>query len=353
MDFSFTAEQEELRRLAAKVFADKRAADPEAAWGELARAGLLGVALPSEHGGAGFGFVEACLVFEQAGRAASAAPLVPALVAAGAIAAFGDDAQRERLPGAASGETLFTLALHESGGEPEQPATRATPDGGGFRLDGVKLAVPAAERAQLVLVPAQRPDGAVEVFLIAPNAPGVGREKQIATDESVWHQLTFAGARAESRLPAAALDWILARATVGLCAVELGIAQRQLEMTAEHAVRRKQFGKPIGAFQAVAQRAADMYIDVEALRLVTWQAAGLVADGRADAAAAIATAAFWAADAGARVAAAAQHLHAGIGFDRGYPLYKYFLAARRIELELGGAHRQLARLGEKFKEAQP
>jgi alkylation response protein AidB-like acyl-CoA dehydrogenase len=151
------------------------------------------------------------------------------------------------------------------------------------------------------------------------------------------------------------LAWIVERATVGACAVELGIAQRQLEMTAEHVVRRKQFGKPIGAFQAVAQRAADMYIDVEALRLVTWQAASWIDDGArspVEKSTAVATAAYWASEAGARVAAAAQHLHGGIGFDRGYPLYRYFLAAKRLELELGGANRALARLGATLANAE-
>ncbi|HZS41217.1 MAG TPA: acyl-CoA dehydrogenase family protein [Polyangia bacterium] len=354
MDFAFTADQDGLRKLAAKVFADKRAADSAAVWGELARAGLLGLALPVESGGAGLGLVELCLLFEQAGRAASPAPLVPALIAAQALATFGAPAHAKFLESAAAGEAFATLALHETGGEPERPSLRAQKSGDGFVLDGVKLAVPGADRAALILVPARFADGATGLFLVAPNANGARLDRAIATDDVTLHQLTLANVRVAADAELApgrggeALAWILERATVGACAVELGIAQRQLEMTAEHAVRRKQFGKPIGTFQAVAQRAADMYIDVESLRLVTWQAASWIDEGArspVEKSAAVATAAYWAAEAGARVAAAAQHLHAGIGFDRGYPLYRYFLAAKRLELELGGANRALARLG--------
>ena len=351
MDFTFSTDQQGLKTLAQKAFADKRTADPEAAWAELARAGLLGVALPADHGGSGLGVIELCLVLEQAGRAATPAALAPVLAGAAAVAQFGTPSlQAQLLPGVISGEQLITLALHEVGGEPEHPATRAVRDGSGWKLDGVKIAVPALERSTTVIVPARLPDGTTGLFLISPNAAGVRRDQETTTDDLTLHQLTLSGVHAgdaEQLAPNrgdAALAWLLDRVTISLCAFELGLAQKQLEMTAEHAVRRKQFGKPIGTFQAVAQRAADMHIDVESLRLTVWQAAFFLAEER-PAVAQLATAAFWAAEAGPRVAVAAQHIHGGIGFDRGYPLYRYFLAAKRLELELGGANRQLARLG--------
>ena len=142
--------------------------------------------------------------------------------------------------------------------------------------------------------------------------------------------------------------WLVARGTVGLCAMQAGVVGRALELTAEYARSREQFGRPIGSFQAVAQRLADAYIDVEAVWLTMWQAAWLL-DTRphddAEAAAAVATAKFWAADAGHRVAHTAVHVHGGTGIDTSYVLHRYFTAAKRAEFTLGGATAQLLRLG--------
>ena len=140
------------------------------------------------------------------------------------------------------------------------------------------------------------------------------------------------------------LDWILDRTMVGMSAVMLGCCEQALAMTAEYAKTRHQFDKPIGTFQAVGQRAADAYIDTEAIRLTTWQAAWRLREGL-PATAEVATAKFWAADGGQRVVHAAQHIHGGIGVDRDYPLHRYFLWAKQLELSLGGASKQLRRLG--------
>ena len=136
----------------------------------------------------------------------------------------------------------------------------------------------------------------------------------------------------------------MAHGTVGLCALQLGVVERSLELTSEYAQSRVQFGQPIGSFQAVAQRLADAYIDVEAVRLTMWQAAwrlsaGLPCDTE------IATAKFWAADAGHRVAHTAVHVHGGVGIDVDYPLHRYFTVAKRCEFALGRATAQLRRIG--------
>jgi acyl-CoA dehydrogenase len=145
---------------------------------------------------------------------------------------------------------------------------------------------------------------------------------------------------------ASVVGWLVARATVGLCAAQVGVIERALEMTAEHARNRVQFGRPIGSFQAVAQRLADAYIDVEAARLTMWQAAWLLDCGReADADLAVATAKFWAAEAGHRVAHTAVHVHGGMGIDVSYPVHRYFTAATQNEFALGGATAQLRRIG--------
>jgi len=131
---------------------------------------------------------------------------------------------------------------------------------------------------------------------------------------------------------------------VGLCAQQLGVLERALELTASYARTRVQFGKPIGGFQAVAQRLADAYVDVEAVRLTMWQAAWLLAEGM-PCETEIATAKFWAADAGHRVAHTAVHIHGGVGIDVEYPLHRYFVAAKNGEFTLGGATTQLRRIG--------
>jgi alkylation response protein AidB-like acyl-CoA dehydrogenase len=150
----------------------------------------------------------------------------------------------------------------------------------------------------------------------------------------------------------AIIDWILDRTLAGLCALELGVAGRALRMTADYTGQRKQFGKAIATFQAVAQRAADAFIDVEAIRLATWQALWRLDEGL-PASREVAVAKFWAAEGGHRACYAAQHLHGGIGVDTDYPLHHYYLMSRQIELTLGGAHAQLARLGDMLASAAP
>ena len=140
------------------------------------------------------------------------------------------------------------------------------------------------------------------------------------------------------------LGWILARATTGLSALQLGVADRALRITADYTTERKQFDRPIGSFQAVHQRAADAYIDVEAMRLTLWQAAfRLAREEPADAEVAVAK--FWASEGGHRVAYAAEHLHGGIGADIDYPIHRYYLWARQIQLTLGSGAHQLEALG--------
>jgi len=249
---------------------------------------------------------------------------------------------------------VLTVALaEEDGDDPSSPSVRAERAGPGWRLSGVKTVVPAAARADLMLVPASGPDG-VLVFLVEPSDHGVTVQPQALTDAADAGRLVLDGValghdRVLGAASAGATDWLVARGTVGVCAVLAGVLERALELTAGYARSREQFGRPIGSFQAVAQRLADAYIDVEAVRLTMWQAAWLLAAGRPgdpEVGAAIASAKFWAADAGHRVAHTAVHVHGGIGIDTSYPLHRYFVAAKRAEFTLGGATTQLLRLGD-------
>ncbi len=379
MDFTYSEEQEAVRQLAAQIFTDRvtherlKQLEAEAGdegpfdrelWKELAGAGLLGIHLGEDVGGADLDFVAACLVIEAAGRSAAYVPVVETMVyGAVPIARFGTDAQRKSwLPGVASGDTILTAALAELNGEVilpggTEPATTATADGdGSWSLRGTKACVPAALVADAILVPAQckAKDGAVTglgVFIVDPKSAGVTLTRQSTTTGRPEAIVELADARVpadgllgEGADGAAAVHAITEFATTALCVLEAGACAAALELTAEYTKTRVQFEKPIATFQAVGQRAADAYVDTEAIRLTAWQAASRLASGL-PASAEIAVAKFWAAEGGQRVVHAASHLHGGVGVDRDYPLHRYFLLTRQVELTLGSANESLRRLG--------
>jgi len=365
MDFAFTSDQDDIRKLAEKIFADfcapEKLPDFEKPgerldrnlWRALADAGLLGVAIPEQFGGMGFGIAELCILLEQTGRFVAPVPALPVLLAAATIAGFGTEQHKERwLGGVASGKTLLSLALSEADSrDPEKLSTRAVAVGAQWALSGIKICVPAAAMSERILVPAATDDGGVIIALVSPGADGVTLAAQEVTTGDVFHRVTLSGAQvpADDLLVgpdqgAAALRWMIEHTIAGLCATELGAAERALRMTAKYTAERKQFGKAIATFQAVAQRAADAYIDVEAIRLTTWQAIWRLSEGL-PAARELSIAKYWASEGGHRACYASQHLHGGIGVDKDYPLHRYYLLSKQIELTLGGAHEHLARLG--------
>jgi 3-oxocholest-4-en-26-oyl-CoA dehydrogenase beta subunit len=347
MDFGFSEEQAELAGLTRKILAER-----DAPWGDLATAGVLAAGLPPALGGAGLGLLEQCSVLIELGRSAASVPYLASVVlGAGALAAFGTAGQQERwaVP-AGQGSVVLTAALaEEDGDDPRVPSARAERAGGQWVLTGVKTAVDAAPGAGLFLVPCATPDG-VLVFLIAPSDAGVSVEPQQLTDFAPAGRVALSRVvldddRVLGGVGAGVADWLVTRATVGLCAMQSGVIERALELTAEYAKSRVAFGRPIGSFQAVTQRLADAFVDVEAVRLTMWQAAWLLASGAAGSDVAVATAKFWAAEAGHRVAHTAVHVHGGMGIDVTYPVHRYFVAAKRNEFALGGATAQLRRIG--------
>jgi len=367
MDFSFDEAQEAVRELADRIFTDlatherlrELESDPDGdrfdrrLWGELASAGLLGIAFPESVGGAGLGFVETALVLEAAGRTAAAVPVVEVLAGgAAAIAAFGSEEQQQRwLPDVVTGDSLVTTALAGVGGLRSLRSVTAEPSSAGWTLTGAAPFVPSGLVADLAVVPAVLPDGTSEVFVVALDAPGVTRERQVATTGRPEALLTFDGVTldADERLATggdgeAIVRWMVLRSTAGLAVTEAGVVSAALALVSEYTKSREQFGKPIATFQAVGQRAADAYVDAEAVRLSAWQAAWRIDQGL-PAEDAVAVAKFWAADGGQRVVHAAVHLHGGVGVDRDYPLHRFFLLTEQIELTLGGATDQLLRLG--------
>jgi 3-oxocholest-4-en-26-oyl-CoA dehydrogenase beta subunit len=372
MDFTFTEEQETISKLARDIF--ERRATPErlteleageirhdtALWKELAAVDLLGTALPEALGGNGGGFVELGVLLAEVGAGVAPVPAYATLVlGADPIARHGSSEQQRRfLPGVVAGTRVLSAGLQEPGrSDPTVPASTARRDGSDWRLDGAKELVPAAQIADTLLVPASIDDGKggdVGLFLLATDARGI-EVRPVATTNREPHADVFldgATVSAEDRLQGDGeqlLGSLYTRALVGLCAIQLGVCERALRIAAGYTSGREQFGRPIGSFQAVQQRMADAFIDVEAIRWTTWHAAWLIAQGRpADRAARIAK--FWAAEAGARVAATTQHVHGGIGIDVTYPLHRYFLWAKHNELTLGPASAQLATMGGTYPE---
>jgi acyl-CoA dehydrogenase len=368
MDFSLTDEQRALVDLAAQIFKDLcplerlkavEQSEPgwdQSLWAELAKAGLLAVALPEEYGGSGGGFLDLCLLLQEQGRRAAMVPLLPTL-AGGALplVRFGSKAQKDRwLPDVGAGKAILTAALTEPGADPREPVTRATPDGAGFRLGGVKSGVPMAHAAGAVVVPARTPDGRVVVLLVDPKAAGVTLERQQPMDWEPQFRMRLAEVKvgADAVLGsvdqgAAVLDWIVDRVTVALCAQASGVGAEALRLTAEYASNRKQFDKPIAMFQAVGQRMADTFIDNQAVNLTMLQAASRLAD-ELPSPKEVAIAKFWAADGGSRIGHTALHIHGGISIDVDYPVHRYFLWLKTIENTLGAATPQLVRLGERM-----
>ncbi|MGI8795463.1 MAG: acyl-CoA dehydrogenase family protein [Acidimicrobiia bacterium] len=366
MDFGLTEEQEATRDLAKQILEDRvtheRLKEMEAGgesfdretWAELAKAGLLGIALPEDVGGSGLGFVALCLFLEEVGRTVAPVPVLPTVVlAALPIAEFGTDAQKQQyLPGVVAGDSVLTAALVEVGTDPLHPTMAAKQDGDGWVVEGEKTCVPAGLVANRILVPARTgDDGSIIVLIVDPEADGVSRERQDTTTGIPEARVTLDGVRVgaadvlgDPSSGAAIVEWIVDRANAALGAIATGVCEQALHMTAEYTKTREQFERPIATFQAVGQRAADAYIDTEAVRLTALQAAWRLEEGL-PAAAEVAIAKFWAADGGQRVVHAAQHLHGGIGVDRDYPLHRYFLWAKHLELTLGGATPQLLKLG--------
>jgi 3-oxocholest-4-en-26-oyl-CoA dehydrogenase beta subunit len=361
MDFSTSETQRELAALARQILTDQvtqkrlRAAEDSGEhfdrelWRALAEAGILAAALPESVGGGGLDVLEQASVLIELGRAVAPVPYLTSIaVSAAAIARFGDVEQRTAwAQPAASGDLILTAALTEDLVDvPESPTTRAEPAGDGWLLTGAKAVVPAGTVADAFLVPASTDDG-VAVFIVRSGDAGVTIEPQtiLDGDRAASLELSSVQVGADRRIGGAdVLDFLISRATVGQCAHQLGVLERALELTAAYAREREQFGRPIGSFQAVGQRLADAYIDVEAVRLTLWEAAWRVSQGL-PANAELATAKFWAADAGHRVAHTAVHIHGGTGIDVDGPLHRYFVAAKLGEFQLGSATAQLRRLG--------
>ncbi len=366
MDFSYSDEQlavaESARGLLSGLVTPERvmAAEltPDAVdrelWEALAAADLLSLAVPEAHGGAGYGLIELSLLLQAQGAVVAPVPLWATLVlGALPIARFGTEAQQARwLPGVVAGNVMLSAAVtgaaQSAGG---LPSILARPDGAGWLLDGTELAVPQAHLATRVVVPARTAEGAVVLVLVDPAAPGATLERTITTNREIHPHLhlTNVAVGPDDVLVGPeggreALDTLLMAATIGLCALQVGVCEAALAQTAEYLNTRQQFGRPLSTFQGTMLRAADAAIDIEAMR-VTWLDAAWRFDTGRPASEAARVAKWQASERGQRTVHATQHLHGGMGADITYPIHRYFLWGKQIELLLGGPSKQLAVLG--------
>jgi 3-oxocholest-4-en-26-oyl-CoA dehydrogenase beta subunit len=314
-------------------------------WGKLAAADILSTATPESLGGGGFGVLEQTAILVGLGRQLAAVPYLESVVlAAGALARFGSaELQQEWGAPAVSGQKILTVALDGEMGDGPVQAARS---GDGYRLSGTRTQVGYGPVADGFLVPAET-DSGTAVFLIATDDPGVTVTALETTGlGSVGHARLDGVEAGRQRIVGGddVVGWISMHLVLGRTAFQLGVLDQGLRLTAEYARTREQFDRPIGSFQAVGQRLADGYVDVKGLRLTLTQAAWRLSENL-PAATEVATAAFWAADAGHRVAHTIVHVHGGVGIDIDHPVHRYFLAAKQAEFALGGATGQLRRIG--------
>ena len=352
MDFSFTSDQQDLRELAAKILSDATSlervkqvlADSDGhdrdLWSALAEAGIVGISIPESAGGGGLGFLETCIVLEEVGR--TAAP-IPALAVMGlAVPALVQFDALDALDGVAAGTRIVTAALTEAVGDASTPSTSASSDG---KLTGEKVCVPAGLLAERIVVSAA--DG---LYVLDPSSGGVTVEREDTMLGTPMARLVMRDAPATKIAGPEGVAWILEHGQTAMAVTMSGAAATALDLTSTYVKERKQFGRAIGTFQAVSQRAADTYINKEAIKLTSWQAAWRLDTGM-PASTQVATAKYWASQGGQDVVLAAHHLHGGVGVDRDYPLYRYFLLAKQMELDLGSETPTLMRLGKLLAEA--
>ena len=354
MEFSLTPEQHAVAALAEDLFGAHGSDDHVRAiaqagatidmplWRKLAETSLLDLAMPESDGGSGLGMLELGLVLEQQGRFLAAAPLWQHQLAGLTIATHGKPALRQRvLPAIANGEQVAALAS-ECCAEQGLRASRAA---NGWTLNGTLAAVLLDDVHTWLLAPASTPAG-VRLFLIPASQPGIHRTRGLLTDFQPVCDLTFDNAEvaADSDLDAAALDWLEPRIALCLSALQLGVLAEALRRAAAYVSERHQFGRPLGSFQAIAVRAADAYIEVELLRSALWQLAWRL-DQDLPAIAAARVCKHQASQAGHLVSHTAQHFHGGVGADLQYPIHRFYLKSRALEMSGGGAEAQLARIG--------
>ncbi|MBU6284161.1 acyl-CoA/acyl-ACP dehydrogenase, partial [bacterium] len=338
--------------LVRKMMDDESGHSPEL-WKKMAELGWQGLILPEEFGGAGLTFVDLIVVLEEMGRVVLPGPFLSTVVFAGlAIAESGTADQKKKfLPRIATGDLVATLALIEPSGrwDADGIAATATPDGDGWKLEGTKLFVPDGHVAELLVVAARKPgskgnDG-VSLFLVDAKTPGLRVSPLKTMDQTrKLSEVVLSGVKVgrDALLGAEGGAWkaiqrIADRGKVALCAEMCGGAQRVLDMSVEYAKVREQFGKPIGSFQAIQHKCANMMVQVESAKSATYYAAWAVANDVPEAPLAAAMAKAYCSDAYRFVAGEGIQIHGGIGFTWEHDMHIFFKRAKSSEVTFGDA----------------
>jgi alkylation response protein AidB-like acyl-CoA dehydrogenase len=309
---------------------------PDELWKRMAELGWIGLALPEAHGGAGLGLVELAVLLEEMGRVLAPVPfLSTVLLGAGAIAQGGSEEQKRRLlPELARGRARATLALLEGEERWDAEAVQLPlrRERGRLSLSGTKRFVPDAQVADWLVVAARDPSAQLALVLVDARASGVELRPTATVDGTrklAELRLDDVAVAADALLPggASALARVLDRARVGLCAEMLGGAERVLQMSVAYAKSREQFGRPIGSFQAIQHRCADMLVALESARSATWYAAWALETEAPDADVAAAIAKALLSEAGPRIAGDGIQIHGGLGFTWEQDLHLYYRRA--------------------------
>jgi alkylation response protein AidB-like acyl-CoA dehydrogenase len=370
MDFALNEQQEMLKTMARdflskeypdkllrEMASDERGYTPEL-WGKMVEMNWTGLAIPEEYGGVG-DFLDLTVVLEEMGRVCLISPLFSTVVlGASAIIEAGSDDQKQRLlPDIAEGKSILTLALTEPSARYTADAVtvKAKPQNGGFAIQGTKLFVPDAHVSDyLVCVArtkeAENPQEGITLFLVDIKSQGLDYKllNTIAGDKQC--EVTFDNVRVSKDSILGEIDkgWpyvekILAKAAVARCAEMVGSAQQVLDMTLDYAKERMAFGHAIGAFQSIQHRCADMLVDVEGSRFITYQAAWRLNEGL-PAAKEVAIAKAWVSQAFTRVVSSSHQIHGAIGFTEDHILHFYTKRAKNHEFSFGDVDFHLEQL---------
>jgi alkylation response protein AidB-like acyl-CoA dehydrogenase len=322
---------------------DDRGYSPDL-WKKMADLGWHGLMVPEEHGGAGFSFLDLCVLIEEFGRALVPGPFIPNQACVASLMLAGTAAQQAKyLPKIADGTQIHTYAITEPSGrwDREGITMKATADN---KLSGTKLFVPDANVADYLHVLANAPDGSIKSYVIARTAPGVSVTvlKTIASDKQAEVVLDNAQAEEVISMDDAVASRLRNMATAMECAYLVGLAQKDFEISVNYAKERVQFGRPIGSFQAIQHKAADMVTDVDGMRFIMYKAAWATSENEDSQNMDVAMAKAWCSDASRRVVAHGQQIHGGIGFTKDYVIQLFFRRQKRAELFWGDAdfHRE-------------
>ncbi len=356
MNFAFTDEQEELRKTVRSFLENKSSEEAvrelmetedgydAAVWSQMGeQMGLQGLSIPEEFGGSGYGFVELGIVLEEMGRALLCAPFFStAVLAANTLLQSGDEAAKAKyLPGIASGETIATLAYTEPSGKWDESGItmEATAAGDGYTLSGTKSFVLDGHIAGLIIVAAKTGAG-TSLFAVDGDAAGLTKTSLSTMDQTRKQaKLDFSNTPAtligEEGKGWDTLDTVLDLAAVALAAEEVGGAQKVLEMAVEYAKVRVQFGRPIGSFQAIKHKCADMLLEVESAKSAAYYGMWCASEMNDELASTASLAKAYCSEAYFHAAAENIQIHGGIGFTWEHPAHLYFKRAKSSELLFG------------------